>query len=180
MITSYETQVFDKNRWKINSISDDRETAVYDAQRLAGGSRYQAIRVVEELAEKGSESSRIRVVFRSGKAPVQTPPPPADRSSPASASPAGSPASGGGGAGAPDQAALDAVFANMGQGGGAPTGRHRPGAAPVKARKKSSAGGQKRRKKKQGIGTGALIAIILGTILGTGGIMFAILQMLAR
>jgi len=183
MKASYETQVYEKDRWKINSISDDRETAVYDAQRLASGSRYGGVRVVEELSEKGSETAHIRVIYRSEKAPVAVavmPPDPMMETVPtnvpmsqAPMSQASRPPSPSDAAAPPNDAALDAVFAGLGETGGP---RRRPSSGGPRKRPP----GKRPRRKKKGISAVTLILIILLTIMFTASAVFIVFKFILR
>lgn len=63
---SYELQTFLGGVWKIDSVYDDRQIAVYEAQRLHGSGRYPAIRVVEEKYERSGKIA-TKTVFRAAK-----------------------------------------------------------------------------------------------------------------
>ena len=66
-LVSYELQTFLGGAWKIDSIYDDREIAVYEAQRLQATGRFSAIRVVEEKFDSRAGKSVIKTVFRFSK-----------------------------------------------------------------------------------------------------------------
>ncbi|MFZ0694274.1 MAG: hypothetical protein WAN51_09015 [Alphaproteobacteria bacterium] len=66
-LVSYELQTFLGGAWKIDSIYDDREIAVYEAQRLQATGRFSAIRVVEEKFDSGAGKSVVKTVFRFSK-----------------------------------------------------------------------------------------------------------------
>jgi hypothetical protein len=66
-LVSYELQTFLNGVWKIDSIYDDREIAIFEAQRLQASNRYSGIRVVEEKFDSGAGKSVIKTVFRASK-----------------------------------------------------------------------------------------------------------------
>jgi len=57
----------DRVEWKIDSLYDDRETAVEEAQRLCSGGRYSIVRVVEERFDQETGKTISKVIFRSAK-----------------------------------------------------------------------------------------------------------------
>ncbi len=57
----------DRITWKIDSLYDDRETAVEQAQRLHSGGRYSMVRVVEERFDQKTGKVISKVIFRSAK-----------------------------------------------------------------------------------------------------------------
>ena len=66
-LVSYELQTFLRGAWKIDSIYDDREIAIFEAQRLQATGRFAGIRVVEEKFDSEAGKSVIRTVFRASK-----------------------------------------------------------------------------------------------------------------
>ena len=64
---SYELQTFLGGVWKIDSVYDDREIAVYEAQRLHAGNRFSAVRVVEEKFSPDAGKTVSKTVFRAAK-----------------------------------------------------------------------------------------------------------------
>ncbi len=65
---SYEIHTFQKGRWKIDSIFDDRELALFEAQRMDESARYSGVRVVEEAFDDNNTKTRARTIFRGTKA----------------------------------------------------------------------------------------------------------------
>ena len=66
-LTSFELQTYQNNQWKIDSVFDDKQLAVYEAQRLQNAGRYSGIRVVQEIFDEESGTSQTRIAFRGSK-----------------------------------------------------------------------------------------------------------------
>jgi len=66
-LVSYELQTYSGGVWKIDSIYDDREIAVFEAQRLHASNRFAGIRVVEEKFDRTANKPAARVIFRASK-----------------------------------------------------------------------------------------------------------------
>lgn len=64
-LVSYELQTFSGGQWKIDSVFDDRELAVYEASRLTDSRRHSAVRVIEEVFDQRTNNFVDRTVFRS-------------------------------------------------------------------------------------------------------------------
>jgi len=65
---SFELQTFVGGIWKIDSVYDDRQIAVFEAQRLHTSGRFAAIRVIEERFDESSGRIVPKTVFRVTKA----------------------------------------------------------------------------------------------------------------
>lgn len=65
---NYELHTYLGGVWKINSIYDDRQIAIYEAQRLHAGGRFSAIRVVQEKFDENAGRMISKTVFRAAKA----------------------------------------------------------------------------------------------------------------
>lgn len=87
---SYEVQTFLNGAWRIESIHDDREIAIFESKRLLRRGHCLAVRVVEERNAPGKSEAVVKTIFRLSKAdeghtapPPQAPaggkPPAADR-----------------------------------------------------------------------------------------------------
>ena len=63
----YEIQVFRDQAWRVDSVFDDKDLAVYEARRLNAGGRYLAVRVMEDFFDLKTGLSRLRPVFRASK-----------------------------------------------------------------------------------------------------------------
>ena len=66
-LTSYELQTYLGGVWKIDSIYDDREIALFEAQRLQESNRFSAIRVIEERFDRTASKPVTRTIFRASK-----------------------------------------------------------------------------------------------------------------
>lgn len=64
---SYEIHTYRGGQWKIDSVYDDREIAMYEAQRLQNQGRAAGIRVVEEKYNSDSGKIVNRTIFRAAK-----------------------------------------------------------------------------------------------------------------
>ena len=113
---AFEIHTFQSGKWKIDSVFDDRELAVFEAQRMESSKRYIGVRVIEETFDEATQHTATRTIYK-GTMLEQSPMPEAVRKA----------ASGGKGAKAGPR------------GGAQPTAR-RSGKAPAAAKSKSSTG----------------------------------------
>ena len=60
---SFELQVYKGGKWEFDSYFDDRETALFEAERLHDSDRYHGIRILEELFRDDSATSECSVIF---------------------------------------------------------------------------------------------------------------------
>lgn len=67
MIVSYEIQTFQGGQWKIDSMFDNREWAVAEAERLGRNGRFAAVRVVEERYDDDSGKTQAKVILKVSK-----------------------------------------------------------------------------------------------------------------
>lgn len=71
MKTSYEIQTLQRGRWKIASIFDDFDLAVYEARRIENAGRFRGVRVVKEDVEGNPFAQKLKaklsVVFAAGE-----------------------------------------------------------------------------------------------------------------
>lgn len=65
---AFEIQTYQDGKWRINSIFDDRELALFEARRVDESSRYSAVRVIEELFDEASPKTSTKTIFRGGRA----------------------------------------------------------------------------------------------------------------
>jgi hypothetical protein len=65
---AFEIHTFRDGKWKMDSVFDDRELAVYEAKKIAAGSRYSGVKVVEENFDESTNLTVVRTVFRGGAA----------------------------------------------------------------------------------------------------------------
>lgn len=65
---AFEIQVFNAGKWNIDSIFDDRELVMHEAQRMDKSGRYVGVRVVEEVYDEATDYTSSRTIFRSSRA----------------------------------------------------------------------------------------------------------------
>ena len=46
---AFEIHTYQSGKWKIDSVFDDRDLAMFEAQRMDSSGRYTGIRVVEDI-----------------------------------------------------------------------------------------------------------------------------------
>jgi hypothetical protein len=63
----FEIHTFRDGKWKIDSVFDDKELAIYEAQRMDKGGRFSAVRVVQETYDEETQRTSIRTVYRTTK-----------------------------------------------------------------------------------------------------------------
>ncbi len=64
---SFEIHTFQSGRWKIDSVFDDKDLALFEAQRMDESGRYSGVRVVEEAIDNRNRRMKPRTVFRGTK-----------------------------------------------------------------------------------------------------------------
>jgi len=65
---AYEIQTFQDGKWKIDSVFDDRDLALFEARRVDEGNRYAGVRVIEEVYDEASDLTTTRTIFRGSRA----------------------------------------------------------------------------------------------------------------
>ena len=65
---AFEIHIYRNGVWKIDSVFDDRELALYEARRADDTNRYAAILVVEETYHEETGKVDRRVISRSSRA----------------------------------------------------------------------------------------------------------------
>lgn len=68
---AFEIQTFAGGKWRIDSVFDDRDLALFEARRIDQGSRHAGVRVVEETFDESSQMTTTRTIFRGGSAERQ-------------------------------------------------------------------------------------------------------------
>lgn len=68
MLKVFEIHTFRNGAWKIDSVFDDRDLALMEADRIDRSRRYSAVRVIEETFDEETEKGGSRTIFRSTKA----------------------------------------------------------------------------------------------------------------
>lgn len=64
---AYEIHTFQGGRWKIDSVFDDRDLALFEAHRMDESGRHPGIRVIEEEFDEHTQKTKIRTIFRGSK-----------------------------------------------------------------------------------------------------------------
>lgn len=65
---AFEIHTYHDGKWKIDSVFDNRELALFEARRVDEGSRYTGVRVIEENYDEASDLTTTRTIFRGGTA----------------------------------------------------------------------------------------------------------------
>ena len=65
---SYEVQTFSHDAWRIESICDDSEIAIFEAKRVFRRGFCLAVRVIEESQQPGKSEALVRTIFRMSNA----------------------------------------------------------------------------------------------------------------
>jgi ferric-dicitrate binding protein FerR (iron transport regulator) len=66
-IKAFEIHTYQGGKWKIDSVFDDRDLAMFEAQRMDGSGRFSAVRVVEEIFSEKTQETKTRTIFRGSK-----------------------------------------------------------------------------------------------------------------
>ncbi len=64
---AFEIHTYQGGKWKIDSVFDDRDLALFEAQRMDGSGRFSGVRVVEEVFSERTQESTARTIFRGTK-----------------------------------------------------------------------------------------------------------------
>src|SRR5271157_80572 len=67
MMVAFELQTYQGGSWKIDSMFDDRDLAIMEAQRLGKSDRYSAVRLIEEVYNPETQNSTSRTIFRTSR-----------------------------------------------------------------------------------------------------------------
>ncbi|HET9149545.1 MAG TPA: hypothetical protein VFO61_03605 [Alphaproteobacteria bacterium] len=63
----FEIHAFREGNWKVDSVFDDKELAVYEAQRMEKSGRFPAVRVIQEIYNEETRRTSTRTVYRTTK-----------------------------------------------------------------------------------------------------------------
>lgn len=66
VLRAFEIHTYQGGRWKIDSVFDERDLAVFEAQRMDVSGRYPGVRVIEETFDE-TNTTTSRTVFRGAK-----------------------------------------------------------------------------------------------------------------
>lgn len=61
---AFEIHTYQGGKWSIDSIFDDRELALHEAQRMDQSGRYVGVRVVEEVYDEATDRTSTKTIFR--------------------------------------------------------------------------------------------------------------------
>lgn len=64
---AFEIHTYQSGKWKIDSVFDDRDLALFEAQRMDESGRYTGIRVIEEIYVESTQETKTRTIFRGSK-----------------------------------------------------------------------------------------------------------------
>ena len=64
---AFEIHTFQSGKWKIDSVFDDRDLALFEGQRMDESGRYTGIRVIEEIYVESTQETKTRTIFRGSK-----------------------------------------------------------------------------------------------------------------
>jgi hypothetical protein len=70
---AFEIHTFADGKWKIDSVFDDRELAMFEAQRIDESNRYAGVRVIEELFDESTQKTATKTLFRGGRVENEMP-----------------------------------------------------------------------------------------------------------
>lgn len=63
-MASYEVQSHKQGSWTISSVQGDKDSAIFEAQRLLQSRRTVSVRVVEEIYDENNDTYRMKVIFK--------------------------------------------------------------------------------------------------------------------
>jgi hypothetical protein len=64
---AFEIHTYQSGKSKIDSVFDDRDLAMFEAQRMDSSGRYTGIRVVEEIYLESTRETKTRTIYRGSK-----------------------------------------------------------------------------------------------------------------
>jgi len=64
---AFEIHTFQSGKWKIDSVFDDRDLALFEVQRMDESGRYTGIRIIEEIYVESTQETKTRTIFRGSK-----------------------------------------------------------------------------------------------------------------
>lgn len=65
---AFEIHTYRESKWKMDSVFDDRELAMYEAKKIAEGSRFSGVKVIEENYNEVTNLTTTRTLYRGGAA----------------------------------------------------------------------------------------------------------------
>lgn len=70
---AFEIHTFHNGKWKIDSVFDDRDLALFEAGRMESSSRHAGVRVIEENYDEDTQECSTRTIYRGAKHGQSTP-----------------------------------------------------------------------------------------------------------
>jgi cobalamin biosynthesis Mg chelatase CobN len=64
---AFEIHTYQGGKWKIDSVFDDRDLALFEAHRMDQSGQYSGIRVVEEIYVEATQQTKTRTIYRGSK-----------------------------------------------------------------------------------------------------------------
>ena len=64
---AFEIHTYQSGKWRIDSVFDDRDLALFEAQRMDESGRYTGIRVIEEIYVESTQETKTRTISRGSK-----------------------------------------------------------------------------------------------------------------
>lgn len=64
---AFEIHTYQGGKWKIDSVFDDRDLALFEAHRMDQSEQYSGIRVVEEICVEATQQTKTRTIYRGSK-----------------------------------------------------------------------------------------------------------------
>ena len=64
---AFEIPTYQGGKWKIDSVFDDRDLALFEAHRMDQSGQYSGIRVVEEIYVEATQQTKTRTIYRGSK-----------------------------------------------------------------------------------------------------------------
>ncbi len=61
---AFEIHTFRGGKWKIDSVFDDRDLAMFEAKRMDSSNRFPGVRVVEEIFDEVQSKTMTKTIFR--------------------------------------------------------------------------------------------------------------------
>ena len=64
IMKAFEIHTYQSGKWRIDSVFDDRDLALLEAQLMDERGRYTGIRVIEEIYVESTPETKTRTIFR--------------------------------------------------------------------------------------------------------------------
>jgi hypothetical protein len=68
---AYEIHTYRDGKWKMDSVFDDRELAVFEAKKITESTRYSGVKVIEEKYDELTDMTTTRTLYRGGAAKTE-------------------------------------------------------------------------------------------------------------